>query len=93
MGFFKKLLNAPMKMKVIENPIPHKYALELIGKKYDQLIQPYMFGEPESKATCLWIEGLPKLKETNNVNILWKLFLILALLFLLGEILIIRFFR
>ena len=71
-AFFKKLLDAPMKMKAIENPIPHKYALELIGKKYDQLIQPYMFGEPESKATCLWLEGLPKLNETNNVKHIWK---------------------
>lgn len=70
--FFKKLMDAPINIKVIENPIPHKYALDLIGKKYTQIIQPYMFGEPERKATCLWIEGLPKLKETNNVKHIWK---------------------
>ena len=70
--FFKALLDAPIPLKAIENPIPHKYALELIGRKYDQLVQPYMFGEPESKATCLWIEGLPSLKETNNVKHIWK---------------------
>ena len=50
----------------IENPIPHKYAVEKIGK-YSQVIQPYMFGHTERKATCLWLFGLPKLKETNNV--------------------------
>lgn len=50
----------------IENPIPHKYAVEKIGK-YTQVIQPYMFGHPERKATCLWLFGLPDLKETNNV--------------------------
>ena len=50
----------------IENPIPHKYAVEKIGK-YSQVIQPYMFGHTERKATCLWLFGLPELKETNNV--------------------------
>ena len=50
----------------IENPIPHKYAVEKIGK-YSQVIQPYMFGHTERKATCLWLFGLPDLKETNNV--------------------------
>jgi hypothetical protein len=49
----------------IENPIPHKYALGIIGRKYDQIIQPWQFGHPESKATCLWLKGLPKLKPTN----------------------------
>ena len=50
----------------IENPIPHKYAVDKIGK-YSQVIQPYMFGHPERKATCLWLYGLPELKQTNNV--------------------------
>jgi hypothetical protein len=50
----------------IENPIPHKYAVEKIGV-YTQVIQPYMFGHTERKATCLWLFGLPKLIETNNV--------------------------
>lgn len=49
-----------------ENPIPHKYAVEKIGK-YNQIIQPYQFGHMERKATCLWLKGLPPLKETNNV--------------------------
>jgi hypothetical protein len=70
--FFTALLNAPIPLIAIENPIPHKYALELIGVKYDQLIQPYQFGHTESKATCFWLKGLPKLKETNNVKHIWK---------------------
>jgi hypothetical protein len=50
----------------IENPIPHKYAVKFIGK-YSQIIQPYMFGHSESKATCLWLYNLPPLLKTNNV--------------------------
>ncbi len=52
----------------IENPIPHKYAVEKIGK-YDQIIQPYEFGHLERKATCLWLFGLPRLKQTDNVKL------------------------
>ena len=51
----------------IENPIPHKYAVEYIGK-YTQIVQPWMFGHPETKATCLWLYNLPKLKPTNIVE-------------------------
>jgi hypothetical protein len=51
----------------IENPIPHKYAVEYIGK-YTQIIQPWMFGHGETKATCLWLYGLPELKPTNIVS-------------------------
>ncbi len=51
-----------------ENPIPHKYALDLIGRKYDQLIQPWMFGHMETKATCLWLHGLPKLVPTSDLK-------------------------
>lgn len=65
--FTKKLLDAPIKKIVRENPIPHKYAIARIGRKYDQIIQPWMFGHPESKATCLWLKGLPPLVETDNV--------------------------
>jgi len=46
----------------------HIYAIEVIGRKHDQLIQPYMFGHPERKATCFWLKNLPHLKETNNVK-------------------------
>ena len=49
----------------IENPIPHKHANL---PKYTQIIQPWMFGHPERKATCLWLYGLPELVPTNNVK-------------------------
>ena len=70
--FFKKLLDAPIERIAVENPIPHKYGVEIIGRKYDQLIQPYQFGHAESKATCFWLKGFPLLKETNNVKEEWK---------------------
>jgi len=61
--FFLALWNAPVPHICIENPIPHKYALEKIGK-YTQIIQPWQFGEPYSKATCLWLKNLPPLIPT-----------------------------
>ena len=66
--FFKKLLDANIPKKAIENPIIHKYAVNIIGRRQDQVIQPWMFGHPEKKATCLWLENLPKLIETDNVK-------------------------
>lgn len=66
--FFKELLNAPISMIAIENPIPHRYALEVIGEKYSQIIQPWQFGHGETKATCLWLKNLPKLKPTEIVE-------------------------
>jgi len=66
--FFKRLLESDIPKITVENPIPHKYALEIIGRKYDQIIQPYQFGHLESKATCLWLKCLPRLDETNNVK-------------------------
>jgi hypothetical protein len=66
--FFKLLLNANIPLIAGENPIPHKYAVEIIGRNYDQLIQPWQFGHGEQKATCLWLKGLPKLIPTNIVS-------------------------
>jgi len=59
-NFFNTLLNAPIPRIAIENPIQHRYAREYI-RKPDQIIQPYHFGDKESKATCLWLIGLPPL--------------------------------
>lgn len=67
-NFFKTLLNANIPRIAVENPIPHKYALEIIEDKYTQIIQPWMFGHGETKATCLWLKNLPKLKPTNIVE-------------------------
>jgi len=66
--FFKALLTADIEKICIENPIPHGYAAALLGEKYTQIIQPWQFGHPEQKATCLWLKNLPPLKETNNVK-------------------------
>ena len=66
--FFKKLLECDCPKIAVENPIPHKYAVEIIGRKYDQIIQPWQFGHGETKATCLWLKGLPKLEPTNIVS-------------------------
>lgn len=67
--FFNALLNAPIPQICIENPIMHKYAKERIGNvQQSQVIQPWMFGHMEQKATCLWLKGLPLLRPTNNVK-------------------------
>jgi hypothetical protein len=61
--FFNKCLNANIPLIGVENPIQHKYARQFI-RIYDQLIQPWWFGEGETKATCLWLKGLPPLMAT-----------------------------
>jgi hypothetical protein len=61
-ALFMSILNADCDMICVENPIPSTiYGLP----KYDQIIQPYEYGHPYKKATCLWLKGLPKLKPTN----------------------------
>ena len=68
-NFFKLLWESSIPRIAIENPIMHKYAKEEIGcGQQSQLVHPWMFGHPEQKATCLWLKGLPLLKETNNVK-------------------------
>lgn len=49
----------------IENPIG---IMSRLYRQPDQIIQPYMFGHPETKATCLWLKGLPRLTPTDNVK-------------------------
>jgi hypothetical protein len=67
--FFNQFLNHPhCKRIAIENPIMHKYAVAIIGRKQDQVIQPWQFGHKEIKATCLWLKGLPPLVPTNIVG-------------------------
>jgi site-specific DNA-cytosine methylase len=63
---FLELDNVPM--VAVENPVMHRYATEVVGRKQDQIIQPWMFGHMESKGTGLWLKGLPALKSTNNVR-------------------------
>lgn len=52
-------------MVCIENPVG---IMSSLYRKPDQIIQPWMFGHPETKATCLWLKGLPKLEPTNDVS-------------------------
>lgn len=49
----------------IENPVG---IMSSLYRKPDQIVQPWMFGEPETKATCLWLKGLPPLAPTNDVH-------------------------
>lgn len=67
-AFFKSLLDADIPRICVENPIQHKYAQALIRTPYTQIIQPWMFGHLEQKATCLWLKNLPKLVATDNVK-------------------------
>lgn len=63
--FFLKFLNASIDKIAVENPIPSGvYRLP----KYSQVIQPYEYGHPYSKKTCLWLKGLPKLQPTDIVK-------------------------
>ena len=66
--FFKAIMDAPAYYKCIENPIMHKYAVEIIGRRQDQVVQPWMFGHMERKGTGLWLQNLPLLTPTNNVK-------------------------
>lgn len=63
--FVQKLLNAPIPMIALENPIS---IISSKIRKPDQIIQPWMFGHGETKATCLWLKNLPKLVPTNIVE-------------------------
>lgn len=63
--FFMKIANADCDKIAIENPVGY---MNSHFRKPDQIIQPYMFGDPFEKKTCLWLKGLPKLKPTNVVE-------------------------
>jgi hypothetical protein len=67
-AFFRRILALPIERIAVENPIPHKYALERIGQRYTQIVQPWQFGHGETKATCLWLKNLPPLIPTNIVS-------------------------
>ena len=63
--FVRWITGLPFAKIVVENPIGH---LSTALRKPDQIIQPWQFGHPETKATCLWLKGLPKLTPTNDVS-------------------------
>lgn len=65
-SFFMQIVRrtAHVPMVAIENPV---CIMSRLWRKPDQIIQPWMFGHTEQKATCLWLKGIPKLDPTNNV--------------------------
>lgn len=66
LGFIKALWNAPIGIKALEQPVSVSHLA--IGRKADQVIQPWQFGHGETKATCLWLHNLPKLRPTHIVE-------------------------
>jgi len=66
LDFVRRLLDAPIDKIALENPIG---CISTRIRKPDQIIQPFQFGHPESKSTCLWLKNLPLLKPTNVLSI------------------------
>jgi hypothetical protein len=65
LSFVQTLMDAPIPKIAIENPVS---VISSRIRKPDQIIQPWQFGHGETKATCLWLKGLPKLTPTNVVD-------------------------
>jgi hypothetical protein len=65
LDFVRLLLAAPIKRIALENPVS---IISSRIRKPDQVIQPYMFGDPYTKTTCLWLKGLAKLVPTDIVE-------------------------
>jgi hypothetical protein len=65
LDFVQQLLDAPIPKIALENPIS---IISSMICKPDQIIQPWQFGHGETKATCLWLKGLPKLTPTDVVE-------------------------
>ena len=65
LDFVRLLLDAPIDKIALENPIS---VISTRIRKPDQIIQPWMFGHGETKATCLWLKNLPKLQPTKIVE-------------------------
>lgn len=63
--FFMLFANANCEKIAIENPIG---CMSTVYRKPNQIIHPYMFGDAERKATCLWLKGLPELVPTDIVE-------------------------
>jgi hypothetical protein len=65
LDFVRTLMDAPIERIAVENPIS---VISSRIRKPDQIIQPWMFGHGETKATCLWLKNLPKLTPTDVVD-------------------------
>ena len=64
-SFFYKFVMADCEKIAIENPVG---IMSAAYRKPDQIIQPYQFGDPYEKKTCLWLKGLPHLIYTKEVE-------------------------
>lgn len=69
-ALFSAFWNAPIDRIAVENPVMHRHAKERIANYVEpaQSIQPWQFGHPETKRTCLWLKNLPPLVPTNIVE-------------------------
>ena len=65
LAFVQRLLDAPIPRIALENPVS---VISSHIRKPDQIVQPWMFGHPETKATCWWLKGLPPLMPTDTVD-------------------------
>lgn len=63
--FFNTLKNCGIPKIALENSMPHGLAMDHIGR-YDQIVQPWMFGSPFTKAAALWLKGFGKLVPTHS---------------------------
>ena len=66
-ALFNACMSAPIPRIAVENPIQHGHAAALIGVPWTQIVQPWQYGHPETKATCLWLKALPPLRPTKIV--------------------------
>lgn len=64
-AFFMAFANADCDRIAIENPVG---VMSSVWRKPEQIINPYEFGDPFEKKTCIWLKGLPKLQATNVVE-------------------------
>lgn len=65
LDFVRELMAAPIPRIAVENPVS---VISTAIRRPDQVVQPWQFGHGETKATCLWLSGLPKLLPTRIVD-------------------------
>ena len=65
LNFVRQLMDAPIEKIALENPVS---VISSRIRKPDQIVQPWMFGDPFTKTTCLWLKNLPLLQPTNVVD-------------------------
>ena len=66
--FFLACLDANAPRVAVENPVMHRYAREIVGRRQDFSVQPWQFGDAAKKRTCFWTRGLPPLVPTSTMR-------------------------